>query len=133
MQSETQTAPAANKMLWAGRIISAIPVLFMAVGAVVTLLKPEIFTTGLEKMGYPPHLAHTLLIVEFVCVILYVIPQTAVLGAILLTGYLGGATATHVRIGESWSFPVIFGMVVWLGIYLRDARLRALIPLRRSH
>ena len=71
-------------------------------------------------------------ILEVACTVIYLIPRTAVLGAILLTGYLGGATATHVRIGEPWFMPVLLGVVVWLGIYLRDPRLRALIPLRRS-
>jgi hypothetical protein len=72
------------------------------------------------------------LIIEILCVILYAIPQTAVLGAILLTGYLGGAVATHVHAGEPWFFPVIMGVIVWLGLVLRDPRLRELAPLRRA-
>jgi hypothetical protein len=81
--------------------------------------------------GYPAGVALPLFIVELVCVLLYAIPRTAVLGAILLTGYLGGAVATHVRVGEPWFLPVIFGVLVWLGIYLREPRLRELAPLRR--
>ena len=73
-----------------------------------------------------------LFFVELACVLLYVIPQTAVLGAILLTGYLGGAVATHVRAGEPFWFPIIFGILIWLGLVLRDARIRALVPLRRT-
>jgi hypothetical protein len=69
---------------------------------------------------------------ELTCTLLYVIPRTSVLGAILLTGYLGGATASHVRVGDSFIAPVVFGVLVWLGLFLRDARIRALIPLRKS-
>lgn len=77
-------------------------------------------------------LALALGILEIVCTVTYAVPRTAMLGAILLTGYLGGATATHVRIGDSFISPVILGVLVWGGLFLRDPRLRALIPLRRS-
>ncbi len=130
VQSDTQAAPASNKMLLAGRIVSALPALFMGVGAVITLFKPAVMTEGLTHLGYPEYLARPILLLEIACVVLYVIPQTAVLGAILLTGYLGGATASHVRIGEPFYLPVIVGIVIWLGLCLRDARLRALFPLR---
>lgn len=69
-------------------------------------------------------------IVELACVVIYLIPQTAVLGAILLTAYLGGATATHVRISDAFFIPIIVGMLIWLGLYLRDGRIRELLPLR---
>jgi xanthine/uracil permease len=72
-----------------------------------------------------------IIVVEIACAILYAIPRTSVLGAVLLTGYLGGATATHVRANEAFFLPVVTGVVVWAGLYLRDDRLRALIPLRR--
>jgi len=85
----------------------------------------------MTKYGYPASAAKPVLIIEIICVLLYLIPQTAVLGAILLTGYLGGAVATHVHAGEPWWFPVIFAVLVWLGLLLRDARLRCLLPLRR--
>ncbi len=116
-----------KKMLWVGRIISALPVLLLAGGGIFGLIKPAGVEEGLTHFGYPVNVARPIIIVEIVCAIIYAIPQTAVLGAILLTGYLGGATATHVRVGEPWFFPVIFGVIVWLGLYLRDARLRALI------
>ena len=84
-------------------------------------------------MGWPTSVALVVAVLELGSLALYLIPQTAVLGAILLTGYLGGAVATHVRIGEYWQcwIPVAFGVLVWLGLFLRDARVRALIPLRR--
>ena len=87
---------------------------------------------GFADTGYPAYLATPLLIVELVCVMLYLVPCTAVLGAILLTGYLGGAVATHLRIGENTNalMPFIFGVMIWGGLFLRDRRIRALIPFR---
>ncbi|MEK6257563.1 MAG: DoxX family protein [Planctomycetota bacterium] len=131
MSSDTQTAPTSKKLIWAGRVVSALPVLMLTMSAVMKLMKPAPFVEGFAKLGWPEDLALPLGIVELACTILYVIPQTSVLGAILLTGYLGGATATHVRVGDPFIAPVIVGMVVWLGLFLRDARLRALLPLRR--
>jgi hypothetical protein len=120
-----------KKMIWTGRVISALPVLMMLMGVVYSFAKPAAVQEGMAKYGYPAHLVRIIIIVELICVILYCIPQTSVLGAILLTGYLGGAVATHLRIDDpSFIMPVILGVVVWLGIFLRDSRLRALIPLR---
>jgi hypothetical protein len=81
-------------------------------------------------LGYPESLARPLGIVELACTIIYLVPQTAVLGAILLTGYMGGAIATHVRVGDPYFVQIGMGVMLWLGLYLRDARLRALLPLR---
>jgi DoxX-like family len=131
MQSGTQTEPVSKKMLWAGRIISALPVLLMVFGGTFGLLRPAMAMPGFLHYGYPERVFLPICILEIVCAVAYAIPQTSVLGAILLTGYLGGATATHVRAGEPIFFvPVILGVVVWGGLYLRDGRLRALIPLR---
>lgn len=85
---------------------------------------------GFVKYGYPPQAPFAIGIVELLCLMLYLTPQTAVLGAILLTGYLGGAAATHVRVGEPFFIPILFGVLLWGGLYLRDERLRRLIPLR---
>jgi hypothetical protein len=121
-------------MRWTGWVISAIPVLFMAgIGLVIFFAYPEKMTETTTKYGYPAGVVRPLFFVEMACVILYVIPQTAVLGAILLTGYLGGAVATHVHASEPFYFPIVFGVLVWLGLFLRDARVRALVPLRRPH
>ena len=87
---------------------------------------------GVKQSGIPLVIVKPLGIVEIACTIVYLIPQTAVLGAILLTGYMGGAIATHVRLEEDFYIQSIIGVVIWLGIYLRDARLRRLIPLRLS-
>ena len=111
--------------------MSALPVLMLLMSGVMKLLKPEPVLEGFSKLGWAENLALGLGIVELVCTVIYVIPQTAVLGAILLTGYLGGATATHVRISDPAFFmPIVVGVIVWLGLFLRDGRLRALIPLR---
>ena len=95
------------------------------------LTKAKDAVEGFKKLGYPDGALVPIGITEVACTTLYVIPQTSVLGAILLTGYLGGATATHVIGGESVIPTVVIGMLVWLGLFLRDARIRALIPLKR--
>jgi DoxX-like family len=131
MQSDTQTASVSKKRLWAGRIISALPVLLMVFGGVFGVLKPAVAMPGFVHYGYPERVFLPICILELACAVVYAIPRTSVLGAILLTGYLGGATATHVRVGDPQFFmPVVLGVLVWGGLYLRDDRLRALIPLR---
>lgn len=123
-----------TKALWAGRIISALPILFLLMDAVGKFVKPEPVVTGTIALGYNESVILPLGIVLLVCTILYAVPQTAILGAILLTGYLGGAVATHVRIGNPvfthMLFPVYLGIMIWLGLYLRDVRLRSLVPFR---
>jgi hypothetical protein len=120
-------------MIWAGRIISTLLVLMLLMTGIMKLAKPESVVTEFARLGYDENIAFGLGIVEIACALVYAIPRTSVLGAILLTGYLGGATATHVRIGDSIgqiAAPIIFGMIIWLGLYLRCPRVRALIPLR---
>lgn len=130
MQSDTQNTPVSKKKLWIGRIISALPVLMLLFSGVMKLIKPAPVVVESARLGYPESLALGIGILELFCTVVYVIPRSSILGAILLTGYLGGATATHVRIGDPFFIPVIVGVVVWIGLYLRDDRLRALIPLR---
>ena len=133
MQSSTQTTPIPKSTIWAGRIISALPVLFLLMDGVMKLVKPRVVVEATVRLGYPESVILGLGIVLITCTALYIIPATSVLGAILLTGYLGGAVATHVRVGEglfSVLFPVMVGVLIWLGLYLRDGRLRALVPLR---
>jgi len=130
MQSTTQTVPVSKTMLWVGRIMSALPVLLLLFSGVMKLMKPAPVVEGFVHLGYPAGLALGLGIIELACTVLYVIPRTSILGAVLLTGYLGGATATHLRIGEPFLMPIVLGVLVWGGLYLRDDRLRALIPLR---
>ena len=136
MPSETQTALGSKKMLWAGRIMSALPVLFLLMDGVMKLLKPAPVVEATVGLGYPETVILSLGIVLLFCTVLYAIPQTSVLGAILLTGYLGGAVATHVRVGNPLFthtlFPIYLGVLIWGGLYLRDGRVRALIPIRRE-
>jgi uncharacterized membrane protein YphA (DoxX/SURF4 family) len=130
MLPDLQTAPVSKKMLWAGYILSALPVLMLLFSGVMKLVKPAPVVEGFVRLGYPESLALGIGIVELVCAVLYVVPRTSVFGAILLTGYLGGATATHLRIGEPFFAPIVLGVMVWGGLFFRDARLRALLPLR---
>ena len=131
MQTEPETAGGSKKMYWAGWILSALPSALLIFSGGMKLAQSSTIVEGFTHLGYDPNLAVGLGIVEVGCTIIYLIPQTAVLGAILLTGYLGGATATHLRIGEpNFVAPVIVGMVLWGGLYLRDPRIRALLPLR---
>jgi hypothetical protein len=133
MQSDTQTAPVSKKMLWAGRVISALPAVFLLLDGIMKLVKPAPVVEATVRLGYPESVILGLGIVLLACTVLYLIPRTSILGAILLTGYLGGAVATHVRVGEGLFpvlFPVVLGVLLWGGLYLRNERLRALIPLR---
>ncbi len=130
MLSDTQTDSVSKKMLWAGYIISALPVLMLIVSGAMKLVKSAPVVEGFVRFGYPVSLALGIGLVELACVAIYMIPKTSVFGAILLTGYLGGATATHLRIGDPFFAPIVLGVLVWGGLCLRDARLRALLPLR---
>ena len=130
MQSGTQTAPASKKRLWAGRIISTLVVLFLLFDAVAKLMRIAPVLQAFARLGYPERLAVPIGILLLACTTVYVIPRTSVLGAILLSAYLGGAIATHVRAGEPFYFPVVFGVLVWGGLYLREDRLGELVPLR---
>ena len=110
--------------------MAAVPVLLLLMSGVMKVMNPPFVTEGFVRLEYSENLALGIGIVELLCVVLYVLPQTAVLGAILLTGYLGGATASHVPIGEPFHMAVLLGVAIWGSLYLRDARLRALLPLR---
>jgi DoxX-like family len=122
-------------VLWAGRIISGFTVLFMLFDGISKLALEHHVVEATTNIGYPQEVIRPLGIILLVCTILYAIPRTAIFGAILLTGYLGGAVASKVRIEDpifsSVFFGVYFGILAWGGLYLRDERLRSLIPLRR--
>jgi hypothetical protein len=130
MSTETKSPAGPKWMFWTGWVLSGVLSLLFAFSGVMKLTKSPDVVEGFTHLGWPDKLALTIGAVELACTILYLIPQTAVLGAILFTGYMGGAIATHVRIGEPVWLHVVIGVVIWLGLYLRDPRLRALIPLR---
>jgi len=136
MPSDPQTAPVSKTALWAGRTMSALVILFLAFDIVIKFVKPAPppVVEALTHLGWSLDLVPVLGILLLVSTALYAIPITSVLGAILLTGYLGGAIATHLRVGDPLFshvlFPTYLGVLLWGGLYLRDPRLRALIPLR---
>jgi DoxX-like family len=132
MESPTPTAPGSTTMLWAGRILGGLVVLFMLFDGVIKVMHLPAAVEGTVRVGYPARLVVPIGVVVLACTILYAVPRTSILGAILLTGYLGGATATQVRMEDPWFlFPVAIGGLVWAAIFLRDKQLRALVPLRR--
>ena len=119
-------------MVWGGRVLTALPVVGLTMSAAMKFAGPaEVAQTFTGKFGYPAGLLLALGIVELVCTALYAFPRTAVLGAILVTGYLGGAVATHVRVSEGFASPLLLGVLVWAGLFLRDERIRALLPWRK--
>jgi hypothetical protein len=120
-------------MLWTGRVMSALPALFLLFDGGMKLVKPDFVVDKTKELGYDESVILPLGTVLVACTVLYLIPRTSVLGTILLTGYLGGAVATHVHHRDGLFpilFPVIVGALLWGGLVLRDARLRALLPLR---
>ena len=124
-----------KKGVWIGRVLSGLVVLFLIPDAIIKFIRPAPVVDAFAHLGLPLSLANTLGILLLVCTAVYVFPGTSVLGAILLTGYLGGAVATHLRAGDPLFshvlFPTYLGVLLWLGLYLRDDRLRRLIPLRK--
>ena len=131
MDSATQAAPISKGALWTGRILSAIPVFLLLTSAIAKLMKPPNVLEGFAKFGYSEGMIVKLAIIELAFTAIYLIPRTSIFGAILLTAYLGGATATHARVGDpAFVGPILTGVLLWLGLYLRDERLRALVPLR---
>lgn len=115
----------------AGWVISILPALLLFMSASFKFMPAtKEFNEGLEHMGWMPDLMFKLGIVEVTCTLLYLIPRTSVIGAILLTGYMGGAIATHVRVGDPFWTQILVGVFVWLGLWLREPRLKALLPLR---
>lgn len=129
MDSASSPAPISKAALWTGRVLSGLPALMLGFSAAMKLAGPPDLAKGFEHLGVPVSHALGLGILELLCTVIYLIPRTAVLGAILLTGYLGGAIQTHIRVGDPIYTHIVLGIAIWGGLYLRDLRLRALIPL----
>ena|SRR5882672_7745943 len=131
MPSGNRAAPISRKRLWAGRIVSGLAVLFLLFDSLIKVVKLAPAVEGTTALGYPATAVRDIGIIELICPILYVVPRTSVFGAILLTGYLGGAIATHVRVGSPLLthtlFPIYVALLIWGGLFLRDDRLRVLI------
>ncbi len=137
MVTLTDTAPAATPrlMLWTGRVLTGLAIAFMTVDTVIKLIDLQVVRDSLTQLGYPTALGPTIGAIELICLLLYIFPRTAVLGAVLLTAVMGGAIASHMRLGDPLVshtlFGVYLGAVIWGGLYLRDAKLRAIFPIRR--
>lgn len=137
MQTTEPASQIATPTLWIGRAMSAIVILFLVFDGAIKLVPIPIVTETMGQLGYPPSegIARLLGVLTLLCTILYAIPRTSVLGAILLTGYLGGAMATHLRVGSPLFSHLLFGLylglLAWGGLYLRDERVRAIIPFLR--
>ena len=135
MDSGSRTEEASKGMLWSGRVLSGLMALMFVFDGLGHLMKPAPVVEAFARLGYPLSTSVGIGVLLLVCTAIYVTPRTSILGAILLTGYLGGAVATHLRAGSSlfeMVFPVIAGVLIWAGIFVRDAGLRELIPLRRG-
>ena len=136
MPLASQAAPVSKKMLWTGRVMSVLVVLFLLFDPSLKLLRLAPALEATARLGYPVSVVFPLGIVLLACTVLYAIPRTSLLGAILVTAYLGGAVATNVRVSNPLFgyilFPVYVALLLWGGLYFRDERLRALIPLRKA-
>lgn len=134
MNSVSTLAPTSTPLLWTARILSTLVILFMLFDATIHIMKPAPVADAFARLGYPLSASVGIGILELLCLLAYAMPRTALLGAVLLTGVLGGAVSTHVRAGspafEAYIFPAILGAMIWGGIWLRDSRLRAIFPLR---
>lgn len=134
MQTVVQNAPLPKTHLWIARVSSGLAVIFWVLDGVTHMMAPLPVADAFRQLGFPLGLAPVIGLVELVCALIYVVPRTAIFGAILLTGVLGGAVTAHVRVGDplfpTLIFPIIVGLLIWVPLYLREERLRALIPLR---
>lgn len=119
-----------NKARWTGRIISGVCILFLLFDSIMKVVMHPVYVEGSNQLGWSANAVQPIGIVLLSCTILYIIPRIAILGAILLTGYLGGAIATMTRIGEPFYFPLIFAILLWGGLYLRNEKLRTLLSLK---
>jgi DoxX-like family len=124
--------PVSATAVWVGRGITAVVALAFLISGVMKLVGGPEVKEGIAHLGLPESMLVPLALLEIACVVVYLVPASAVLGAVLLTGYIGGAICTHWRVGDPFYVHVVLGMVVWLGVYLREVRLHAVLPLRKS-
>lgn len=134
MQTSAEQGSGSKGLLWTGRVLSGLVVLSMLFDSATKILKAQKVIDATIRIGFPLSTIVPIGVVLLICTILYVLPLTSVLGAILLTGHLGGAVAANVRTGSpvfNSAFAIVFGVLVWVGLYLREPRLRALLPVRK--
>lgn len=132
MATTSQTAPDSKPIILVGWIIGIVAVAFVVMTGVMKLVNPDLFVEGFTRFGYDLSVVRPLGVIQLICTVLYLFPRTAVLGAVLLTGYMGGAIATHLRVGDPYFVQFGLGVLLWFGLYLRDHRIRALLPLRNE-
>jgi len=120
-----------GKVAWIGRVVSILVALIFAFSAIMKFVGGEALAEGMKHLGLSETMTLPLAILELTCVVVYLIPSTSIMGAILLTGYIGGAILTHWRVGDYVFIHILIGICIWLGLWLREARLKELIPLRR--
>lgn len=131
MSTESNATTVSKPALWIGWILTAaIAAMLIFMSGIFKILQPQEVKDGFGHLGWDLELAMPLAVVEITCALIYLIPRTAVMGAVLLTGYIGGAIATHVRVGDAFVIPIVLGLLIWGALYLREPRLRALLPLR---
>lgn len=132
MENETNRVLPSRKSIWIGWLLGILPALLLVTSASFKFIKPDRMEENLRPLGWRIDQMNGLGILELSVAVIYLIPQTSILGAILVTGYIGGAIATHVRIGDYFLVPhILIGVLVWLGVWLRGPRLRELLPIRR--
>lgn len=135
MQTAIDTAAPSKSQLWTGRALSILAILFLLFDGIMKLVRPLPVTQAMAKLGFPQDLSVPIGVVLLICTALYALPRTSVFGAVLLTGYLGGAVVSQMRINApvlgNTLFPVYFAGLMWAGLYLRESRLAALLPLRK--
>jgi hypothetical protein len=135
MPLETSPAPPSKLAKWTGRVLSGLLILANLMGAGMNLSQHETAVKGAAEMGYPADAVFGIGVALLLSTVLFAVPKTAVLGALFLTGYLGGAVATHIRAGQGWSTTIaafVFAVVMWVALLLREPRLRAVLPLRKG-
>ena len=134
-QTLTQAPPIKNAAVWSGRLLSGIVIVFLLFDGAIKLIPLDIVVETSQQLRIPVELARPLGVITLLCTLLYAVPRTSVFGAILLTGYMGGAIYTHLRVGSPLFSHTLFGvylsLFIWGGLWLRDASVRALIPFRR--
>ena len=130
MGNENNSPAVSKGAFWGGWVMGVVPCLLLLMSAAFKFIQGPEFEAGVRQMGWEPKTMFALGFVELAVVVLYLIPKTSVLGAILLAAYMGGAIATHVRVGDMFIIQILVAVLAWGGLYLRDPRVRALIPLR---
>jgi hypothetical protein len=133
MQGEEAVRPSKKSVLWAGRIVSALPILALVMSGIMKLSHaPQIVGLLGGHLGFAESAIGGIGLIELFCIALYAIPATSVLGAVLVSAYLGGAVASHVRVGDAYVVPILLAVLAWVGLFLRDTRVRKLLPLRAA-